>query len=119
MLTSLRSIDPSTTLDAASDRTVPPVDLGIYTGRSMLHVKGEQWRSELEEYRPAEIRIQVRDGAESSTPPASSAWPTEMRVIIQEERPHSCAQLRFTDSDGLQLSAFAPNARVVGSRIST
>ncbi|WP_206492718.1 hypothetical protein [Rhodococcus sp. KRD162] len=30
----------------------------------MLHVKGEQWRSELEEYRPAEIRSQVRDGAE-------------------------------------------------------
>ena len=32
------------------DTTVPPVDLGFYIGRSMLHVEVEQWRSEREEF---------------------------------------------------------------------
>jgi hypothetical protein len=32
-----------------------------------------------------------------------------MRVIIRKERPHPGAQLRFTDRDGLRLTAFATN----------
>ena len=32
-----------------------------------------------------------------------------MRVIVRAERPHPGAQLRFTDSDGNRLTAFATN----------
>lgn len=37
-------------------------------------------------------------------------WPPGMRVIVRKERPHPGAQLRFTDRDGLRLTAFATNA---------
>ncbi len=40
-----------------------------------------------------------------------SAWPAGMRVIIRKERPHPGAQLRFTDTDGLRLTAFITNTR--------
>lgn len=32
-----------------------------------------------------------------------------MRLIVRKERPHPGAQLRFTDTDGLRLTAFATN----------
>ena len=32
-----------------------------------------------------------------------------MRVIVRKERPHPGAQLRFTDADGLRVTAFATN----------
>ncbi len=32
-----------------------------------------------------------------------------MRLIVRKERPHPGAQLRFTDADGLHLTAFATN----------
>ena len=38
-----------------------------------------------------------------------SGWPQGMRVIVRKERPHPGAQLRFTDRDGLRLTAFATN----------
>jgi hypothetical protein len=38
-----------------------------------------------------------------------TSWPAGMRVIIGKERPHPGAQLRFTDADGLRLTAFATN----------
>ena len=38
-------------------------------------------------------------------------WPEGMRVIVRAERPHPGAQLRFTDSDGHRLTAFATNSR--------
>ena len=38
-----------------------------------------------------------------------SGWPAGMRVIVRKERPHPGAQLRFTDRDGLRLTAFATN----------
>ncbi|MBA5848265.1 IS1380 family transposase [Gordonia amicalis] len=38
-----------------------------------------------------------------------SGWPEGMRVIVRKERPHPGAQLRFTDRDGLRLTAFATN----------
>jgi hypothetical protein len=34
-------------------------------------------------------------------------WPPGMQVIVRKERPHPGAQLRFTDRDGLRLTAFA------------
>lgn len=39
-----------------------------------------------------------------------TGWPTGMRIIVRKERPHPGAQLRFTDIDGLRLTAFATNA---------
>lgn len=38
-----------------------------------------------------------------------SGWPPGMRLIIRKERPHPGAQLRFTDVDGLRLTAFVTN----------
>jgi hypothetical protein len=39
-----------------------------------------------------------------------TGWPPGMRVIVRKERPHPGAQLRFTDHDGLRLTAFATNS---------
>ena len=38
-----------------------------------------------------------------------TGWPPGMRVILRKERPHPGAQLRFTDRDGLRLTAFVTN----------
>ena len=35
-----------------------------------------------------------------------SVWPAGTRLILRKERPHPGAQLRFTDSDGLRVTAF-------------
>ena len=53
-----------------------------------------------------------RDGAwvaEATGVLELSGWPKGMRVIIRKERPHPGAQLRFTDADGLRLTAFVTN----------
>jgi DDE family transposase len=53
-----------------------------------------------------------RDGAwvaEATGVLELSGWPPGMRVIVRKERPHPGAQLRFTDADGLRLTAFATN----------
>lgn len=57
---------------------------------------------------------QVRDGAwvtEITDLLDLSTWPSGMRVIVRKERPHPGAQLRFTDRDGLRLTAFVTNTR--------
>ncbi|WP_138843303.1 IS1380 family transposase [Rhodococcus pyridinivorans] len=57
---------------------------------------------------------QVRDGAwvtEITDLLDLSSWPKGMRVIVRKERPHPGAQLRFTDRDGLRLTAFVTNTR--------
>jgi hypothetical protein len=54
----------------------------------------------------------VRDGAwvaEATGVLDLSGWPAGMRVIVRKERPHPGAQLRFTDRDGLRLTAFVTN----------
>ncbi|WP_063047968.1 IS1380 family transposase [Nocardia pseudovaccinii] len=40
-----------------------------------------------------------------------TGWPHDMRLIVRKERPHPGAQLRFTDVDGLRLTAFVTNTR--------
>lgn len=55
---------------------------------------------------------QVRDGAyvaELTDLLDLSDWPPGMRVIARKERPHPGAQLRFTDTDGKRVTAFATN----------
>ncbi len=57
---------------------------------------------------------QVRDGAwviDATGLLDLTRWPPGMRVIVRKERPHPGAQLRFTDRDGLRLTAFATNTR--------
>jgi hypothetical protein len=54
----------------------------------------------------------VRDGAwatEATGVVDLSGWPAGMRLIVRRERPHPGAQLRFTDRDGLRLTAFVTN----------
>ena len=51
----------------------------------------------------------IRDGAwvaEASTLVNLSSWPTGTRLILRKERPHPGAQLRFTDADGMRVTAF-------------
>ena len=42
-----------------------------------------------------------------------------MRVIVRKERPHPGAQLRFTDADGLRVTAFATNTAAGSSPTSS
>lgn len=54
----------------------------------------------------------IRDGAwvaEATGVVDLSGWPPGMRLIVRRERPHPGAQLRFTDGDGLRLTAFVTN----------
>ena len=51
----------------------------------------------------------IRDGAwvaEATGLVEMSGWPAGTRLILRKERPHPGAQLRFTDSDGLRVTAF-------------
>ena len=50
----------------------------------------------------------LRDGAWWPRPPPGrdGRWPAGTRLILRKERPHPGAQLRFTDSDGLRVTAF-------------
>ncbi len=51
----------------------------------------------------------IRDGAwvaEATGLVEMSSWPAGTRLILRKERPHPGAQLRFTDSDGLRVTAF-------------
>src|SRR5882757_770063 len=53
----------------------------------------------------------IRDGAwvAELAGDVLTGWPEGMRLIVRKERPHPGAQLRFTDADGLRLTAFATN----------
>ena len=51
----------------------------------------------------------IRDGAwvaEATDLVDLSKWPTGTRLILRKERPHTGAQLSFTDSDGHRITGF-------------
>ena len=51
----------------------------------------------------------IRDGAwvaEATDLVNLSTWPAGTRLILRKERPHPGAQLRFTDADGMRVTAF-------------
>jgi hypothetical protein len=52
---------------------------------------------------------ELRDGARVAelADDVLKGWPKGMRLIVRRERPHPGAQLRFTDADGMRLTAFA------------
>ncbi|MGH3626328.1 MAG: IS1380 family transposase, partial [Sciscionella sp.] len=55
----------------------------------------------------------IRDGAwvaEATGMADLSGWPDGMRLIVRKEYPHPGAQLRFTDRNGLRLTAFVTNS---------
>ncbi|MED7823260.1 IS1380 family transposase, partial [Streptomyces chiangmaiensis] len=56
---------------------------------------------------------EIRDGAwvAELAGDVLDGWPQGMRLIIRKERPHPGAQLRFTDADGMRLTAFATNTK--------
>ena len=60
-------------------------------------------------YRAIDSDGGLRDGAwvaEATGLVEMSTWPAGTRLILRKERPHPGAQLRFTDSDGLRVTAF-------------
>ena len=60
-------------------------------------------------YPAIESGVGLRDGAwvaEATDLVQMSGWPAGTRLILRKERPHPGAQLRFTDSDGLRVTAF-------------
>ncbi|ADU00735.1 IS1380 family transposase [Mycolicibacterium gilvum] len=51
----------------------------------------------------------LRDGAwvaEATDLVSLDSWPPGTRLILRKERPHPGAQLRFTDADGMRVTAF-------------
>lgn len=51
----------------------------------------------------------IREGAwvaEATDLVNLSSWPAGTRLILRKERPHPGAQLRFTDADGMRVTAF-------------
>jgi hypothetical protein len=51
----------------------------------------------------------IRDGAwvaEATDLVNLASWPAGTRLILRKERPHPGAQLRFTDADGMRVTAF-------------
>lgn len=64
----------------------------------------------------------IRDGAwvaEATDLVNLSSWPTGTRLILRKERPHPGAQLRFTDADGMRVTAFITDTPpgVVGGQV--
>lgn len=56
----------------------------------------------------------IRDGAwvaEATDLVNLSSWPPGTRLILRKERPHPGAQLRFTDADGMRVTAFITDTR--------
>jgi Transposase DDE domain group 1 len=72
---------------------------------AVLQVPASAWTAAVEPDR------RVRDGAwvAELAGDVLAGWPTGMRLIVRKERPHPGAQLRFTDADGMRLTAFATN----------
>ena len=79
-----------------------PVDWRVQDAVDTLNL-GQAW------YPAIDTDGGIRDGAwvaEATGLVNLSAWPAGTRLILRKERPHPGAQLRFTDADGLRVTAF-------------
>ena len=93
--------------DACRDRGVGfsfgyPVDWRVQDAVDTLNL-GEGW------YPAIDTDGGIRDGAwvaEATDLVNLSTWPAGTRLILRKERPHPGAQLRFTDADGMRVTAF-------------
>ncbi len=79
-----------------------PVDWRVQDAVDTLNI-GQCW------YPAIDTDGGIRDGAwvaEATNLVNLSAWPAGTRLILRKERPHPGAQLRFTDADGMRVTAF-------------
>ncbi len=79
-----------------------PVDVRVQDAVDTLNL-GDCW------YPAIEGDGGIRDGAwlaEATDLVNLASWPTGTRLILRKERPHPGAQLRFTDADGMRVTAF-------------
>ena len=79
-----------------------PVDWRVQDAVDTLNL-GDGW------YPAIDTAGGIRDGAwvaEATDLVNLSTWPAGTRLILRKERPHPGAQLRFTDVDGLRVTAF-------------
>lgn len=79
-----------------------PVDARVQDAVDTLNLGGA-W------YPAIDTDCGIRDGAwvaEATTLVNLGSWPTGTRLILRKERPHPGAQLRFTDADGMRVTAF-------------
>lgn len=90
-----------------------PVDARVQDAADTLNL-GHGW------YPAVDTDGGIRDGAwvaEATALVDLSAWPAGTRLILRKERPHPGAQLRFTDADGMRVTAFitdTPSGVVAG-----
>ena len=78
-----------------------PVDARVQNAVDTLNL-GQCWY-------PAIDSGGIREGAwvaEATDLVNLSAWPSGTRLILRKEHPHPGAQLRFTDADGMRVTAF-------------
>jgi hypothetical protein len=79
-----------------------PVDARVQDAVDTLNL-GDGW------YPAIDTDGGIRDGAwvaEATDLVTLPAWPAGTRLILRKERPHPGAQLRFTDADGMRVTAF-------------
>jgi hypothetical protein len=79
-----------------------PVDARVQDAVDTLN-RGDAW------YPAIDSGGEIRDGAwvaEATDLVNLSTWPAGTRLILRKERPHPGAQLRFTDADGMRVTAF-------------
>ena len=84
-----------------------PVDWRVQDAVDTLNL-GNAW------YPAIDTHGGIRDGAwvaEATDLVNLSSWPTGTRLILRKERPHPGAQLRFTDADGMRVTAFITDTR--------
>jgi hypothetical protein len=79
-----------------------PVDARVQDAVDTLN-RGDAW------YPAIDSSGEIRDGAwvaEATGLVNLSTWPAGTRLVLRKERPHPGAQLRFTDADGMRVTAF-------------
>jgi len=79
-----------------------PVGPGVQDAVDTLNI-GDGW------YPAIEADGGIRDGAwvaEATDLVNLDNWPPGTRLVLRKERPHPGAQLRFTDADGMRVTAF-------------
>jgi len=79
-----------------------PVDARVWDAVDTLNLAGG-W------YPAIDASGDIRDGAwvaEATTLVNLATWPARTRLVLRKERPHPGAQLRFTDIDGMRITAF-------------